>query len=388
MPIELEDNYSSGVNIKVIGIGGCGNNAVNRMIEDQMKGVEFIEVNTDQQALRKSLSEYQIPIGKKTTKGLGAGANPDVGAKAAEESKDDILTAIKGADMIFVTAGMGGGTGTGAAPVIARLAKEQGILVVGVVTKPFVFEGKKRMDAAEEGIKNLSEFVDSLIVIPNERLKQISETKITLLNAFKESDNVLKHGVQSLADLINGTGLINLDFADITAIMKDAGRAHMGVGTSNGREKTMEAAKLAISSPLLETNIYGSTRILVNITCSSDIGLEEVDAAMEMIKQEAHPDVNLIFGIFNDDEFNDRVDITVIATGFDGNSMATEEIPVKEVRNEIPKTAKADIEKEKEKETEQPEEVKPEEPEKVISDDDFDDILNMLKQTGNNRNRN
>ena len=388
MPIELEDNYSSGVNIKVIGIGGCGNNAVNRMIEDQMKGVEFIEVNTDQQALRKSLSEYQIPIGKKTTKGLGAGANPDVGAKAAEESKDDILTAIKGADMVFITAGMGGGTGTGAAPVIARLAKEQGILVVGVVTKPFVFEGKKRMDAAEEGIKNLSEFVDSLIVIPNERLKQISETKITLLNAFKESDNVLKHGVQSLADLINEVGLINLDFADITAIMKDAGRAHMGVGTSNGRDKTMEAAKLAISSPLLETNIKGSTRILVNITCSADIILDEVDAAMEMIKQEADTEVNLIFGIFYDDEFNDRVDITVIATGFDGNSMTTEEVPVKEIRNEIPKTAKGDIEKEKEKEVPKAEEPKEEETENVISDDDFDDILNMLKQTGNNRNRN
>jgi cell division protein FtsZ len=396
MPLELEDNYSSGVNIKVIGVGGGGNNAVNRMIEDQMKGVEFIEVNTDQQALRKALSEIKIAIGKKTTKGLGAGANPDVGAKAAEESKEEIMTAIKGADMVFVTTGMGGGTGTGAAPIIAKLAKEQGILVVGVVTKPFVFEGKKRMDAAEEGIKCLSEHVDSLIVIPNERLKQISETKITLMNAFKEADNVLKHGVQSIADLISETGAINLDFADVTAIMKDAGQAHMGVGSSNGRDKAMEAAKLAISSPLLETTIAGANRILVNVKCSPDIVLDEVDAAVDMIRQEANPDVNLILGVFFDDEFNDRVDMTVIATGFTDviakdDAEEVEAPPVREIRNDIPQKAKGDIEKEKEKEKEPvkpEEEVKPEEPEKVISDDDFDDILNMIKQAGNNRNRN
>ena len=384
MRLELED-YSSDVNIKVIGVGGGGNNAVNRMIKDEMKGVQFIAVNTDKQALKKSEADVTIVIGEKTTRGLGAGANPDVGAKAAEESRDEILDAIKGADMVFVTTGMGGGTGTGAAPVIARLAKDQGILTIGVVTKPFAFEGKKRMDVAEEGIKKLSDSVDSLIIIPNERLKQLSENKITLVNAMKEADNVLKHGVQSIADLITEVGFINRDFADVTAIMKDAGQAHMGVGSSTGREKAMEAAKIAISSPLLETTIKGAMRILVNVKCPPDIVLDEVYAALDMIQQEANPDVAFIPGILIDEAFADRVDITVIATGFTGGEIsAPETTPVKEIRNDIPKTAKGD--KDKEKEIAEPEEKEDkkesEEVDKMISDDDFDDILNIFKNTG------
>ena len=384
MPFELEDNYSSDVNIKVIGVGGGGNNAVNRMIEEQMKGVEFIAVNTDKQALRKSQSERVIAIGEKTTRGLGAGANPDVGAKAAEESKDEILDAIKGADMVFVTTGMGGGTGTGATPVIARLAKDMGILTIGVVTKPFAFEGRKRMDIAEDGIKKLSDNVDSLIIIPNERLKQLSENKITLMNAMKEADNVLKHGVQSISDLITQVGFINRDFADVTAIMKDAGQAHMGVGSSNGREKAMEAAKLAISSPLLETTIKGATRILVNVKCPPDIALDEVYAAIDMIQQEAHPDVVLIPGILIEDDFEDRVDITVIATGFNGAEIPGKtDTPVREIRNDIPRTAKGDKDKEVEKaKVEEEENKKSDEVDPVISDDDFDDILNIFKNTG------
>jgi cell division protein FtsZ len=380
MPFELEDNYSSVVNIKVIGVGGGGNNAVNRMIEDEMKGVEFISVNTDKQALRKAKSEIVIPIGEKVTRGLGAGANPDVGAKAAEESKDDILEAIKGADMVFVTTGMGGGTGTGATPVIARLAKDTGILTIGVVTKPFAFEGKKRMEVAEEGIKELSKNVDSLIIIPNERLKQLSDNKITFANAMKESDNVLKHGVQSISDLITEVGFINRDFADVTAIMKDAGQAHMGVGSSTGKEKAMAAAKLAISSPLLETTIKGATRILVNVKCSPDIILDEVDEAVAMIGQEANPEVTLIFGVLIDENFQDRVDITVIATGFTGENTVKSEVEtpaVKEARNDIPTAAKGDKEAEKEK-VEEKEEPKEKEKENSISDDDFNDILNIF----------
>lgn len=394
MPLELEDNYDSGVNIKVIGVGGGGNNAVNRMIEDQMKCVEFIAINTDKQALQKCLAENKIAIGEKITKGHGAGANPIVGEKAAEESSDDIKEAIKGADMVFVTTGMGGGTGTGASPVVARLAHEMGILTVGVVTKPFAFEGKKRMDAAEAGIEVLSNHVDSLIIIPNERLKQISVNKITLMNAFLEVDNILKHGVQSISDLINEAGFINRDFADVTAVMKDAGHAHMGVGSAQGKDRATEAAKLAISSPLLETTIEGASRILVNVKSSPDIGLDEIDEAVEMIRTEAHPEVAVIFGVLLDEEFDDRVDITVIATGFDdGKEPVT---PVKEVRKDIPRTAKND--KGRPTATATPSKAEPEKPkvenneedeagEKVISDDDFDDILNILKHTKNN-NRN
>lgn len=379
MSIEFDDSYDSGVNIKVIGVGGGGNNAVNRMIEDNMSGVEFIAVNTDKQALQRSKSEIQLIIGEKIAKGLGAGANPEIGRKAAEESQDDLKDVMKGADMVFVTTGMGGGTGTGAAPVIARLAKEMGILTVGVVTKPFVFEGKKKMDVAEAGIEELSKSVDSLIVIPNERLKQISANKITLMNAMKEADSVLKHGVQSISDLINETGLINLDFADVTTIMSDSGRAHMGVGTSSGKEKAIQAAKMAISSPLLETTIQGAGRLLVNVKCSPEIALDEVDEAVDMIRQEVNPEVTLIFGVLIDEAFDDRIDITVIATSFDGDN----NMGAKEIRKEIPKTAKGDKEKADKTDKSEEDGKKSGLQDEVISEDYFDDLINILKKNNN-----
>ncbi len=317
MPFELEQNFDSGVNIKVVGVGGGGSNAVNRMIETNIRGVEFIAINTDKQALNRSAASKKIPIGDKITKGHGAGANPEIGARAAEESQEEIASALKGADMVFITAGMGGGTGTGAAPVVAKLARDMGILTIGIVTKPFNFEGRRRMDAAEAGIKNFRDAVDSLIIIPNERLKLISETRITFANAFAEADNVLRRGVQSISDLINVPGIVNLDFADVTAVMQNAGSAHMGVGSAAGKDKATEAAKLAISSPLLETSIQGARGILINITASPDIGLEEIDVASTIIAEEAHPDAQIIWGAAFDDTLEDTMSITVVATGFD-----------------------------------------------------------------------
>ena len=313
-----EENFESDFNvkIKVVGVGGAGNNAVNHMVESGIKNVEFIAVNTDKAALIKSLASYKVAIGEKITKGHGAGGNPEIGAKSADENADDIAAALRGADMVFITAGMGGGTGTGAAPLVAKIARDMGILTVAVVTKPFDFEGKKRMVQAESGIVKLSENVDSLLVIPNERLKQISTTKITFLNAFTEADNVLKHGVTSIADLISDYGIINLDFADVTSIMKDAGLAHMGVGAASGKDKAEQAAKLAISSPLLETSISGARGILVNITASPDIGLDEMDTATNLITAEAHPDANIIWGATFDPKLEDVMRVTVIATGF------------------------------------------------------------------------
>ncbi|MBO4321918.1 MAG: cell division protein FtsZ, partial [Clostridia bacterium] len=310
------DLFESGVNIKVVGVGGGGNNAVNRMISSSIRGVEFIAVNTDRQALRSCNAPNQITIGEKITKGHGAGANADIGKRAAEESTDDIKAALAGADMIFIAAGMGGGTGTGAAPVVARLAREMGILTVAIVTKPFIFEGRKRMQQAETGINELSEFVDSLVVIPNERLKQVSDTRITLYNAFEIADDVLRRGVQSISELINGDGFINLDFADVTSVMQDAGYAHMGVGEGSGKDKAEIAAKAAISSPLLETSIKGATGILVNITISPDVGLEDADLASSMITAEADPDANVIWGVVFDENLDDQMKITIIATGF------------------------------------------------------------------------
>ncbi len=318
MPFELEANYDSGVNIKVVGVGGGGNNAVNRMIETNIKGVEFIAINTDKQALMRSSASKKIPIGDKITKGQGAGANPEIGARAAEESQEEIVAALKGADMVFITAGMGGGTGTGAAPIVAKIARDMNILTIGIVTKPFLFEGRRRMEAAEMGIENFRDTVDSLIIIPNERLKQISETRITFANAFAEADNVLRRGVQSISDLINVPGIVNLDFADVTAVMQNAGAAHMGVGTAQGKDKASEAAKLAISSPLLETSIQGARGILINVTASPDIGLEEIDVASTIIAEEAHPDAQIIWGAAFDDTLEDTMSITVVATGFDG----------------------------------------------------------------------
>ena len=316
MSFELDDNFESGVNIKVVGVGGGGGNAVNRMITSHIRGVEFICVNTDRQALLHSNAPNKIPIGEKITKGHGAGANPDVGCQAAEENLEEIKNALVGADMVFITTGMGGGTGTGAAPVVARAAKEMGILTVGIVTKPFAFEGKRRMAQAVSGIENLSQYVDSLVVIPNERLAQVSEARITLLNAFEIADDVLRQGVQSISELINVPGLVNLDFADVSSIMKDAGLAHMGVGEATGKDKAELAAKAAISSPLLETSISGATGILVSITGSPDIGLDDVIQASTMVSAEAHPDANIIWGANFDPELEDKMKVTIIATGF------------------------------------------------------------------------
>ena len=316
MEFDFEQVHDSGVKIKVIGVGGGGNNAVNRMISTNIRGVEFIAVNTDSMALDSSCAAKKLVIGDKITRGKGAGADPDVGKRSAEESIDAVKETLKGSDMVFITAGMGGGTGTGAAPVIAKAAKEMGILTVGIVTKPFSFEGKRRDAQAELGIAELSKYVDSLIVIPNERLKQVEDTHITLANAFEIADDVLRRGVQSVSELINVPGFINLDFADVTAIMKNAGYAHMGVGSAKGADKAQLAAVAAISSPLLETSIAGATGVLISITASEDIQLDEIDAASHMIHAEAHPDANIIWGATFDPQLVDEMRITIIATGF------------------------------------------------------------------------
>ena len=319
MTFEHDDTYESGVNIKVIGVGGGGNNAVNRMISSNIKGVEFITINTDRQALRRSDASQQLVIGEKLTSGFGAGANPQIGARAAEESIEEIKALLDGTDMVFITAGMGGGTGTGAAPVVARVAHEMDILTIGIVTKPFGFEGKRRMDQALAGIAELSQYVDSLVVIPNERLKQVTDTRITLQNAFEVADGVLARGTQSISDLISVSGFINLDFADVSSVMKNAGHAHMGVGSATGKDKAEMAARAAISSPLLESSISGARGILISITVSPDVGLEDVDVASNLIANEASPDANVIWGVTFDNELEDEMRITIIATGFDNN---------------------------------------------------------------------
>ena len=317
MAFGMDMGPESVVNIKVIGVGGGGNNVVNRMVHTGTKGVDFIAVNTDKQALTMSAATYKIQIGEKLTQGQGAGSDPEVGRKSAEESRTQIAKALEGANMVFITAGMGGGTGTGAAPIVADIAKEQDILTVGVVTKPFRFEGSRRMKQAEGGIAELRNKVDSLVIIPNERLKLASDTKITMQNAFEIADDVLQQAVQSISDLIKNTGFINLDFADVSAVMKDAGRAHMGVGRAAGKDKAEAAAKMAISSPLLETSINGARGVLINVTGSMDIGLEEVETAANLVQEAAHPDANLIFGAAFDDSLEDELRVTVIATGFD-----------------------------------------------------------------------
>ena len=337
MAFELDNDFESGVDIRVLGVGGGGNNAVNRMISSNIKGVEFIAINTDRQALARSGAGKKICIGEKVTAGKGAGADPEKGARAAEESADEIKDAIKGADMVFVATGMGGGTGTGAAPVVARIAKEMGVLTVGIVTKPFKFEGTRRMSQADEGIRELSKYVDSLVVIPNERLKEISDQKITLINAFGIADDVLKRGVKSISDLINVAGFVNLDFADVSAIMKDAGMAHMGVGEASGENKAVEAAKMAIASPLLETSISGANGILVNITVSPGVELDEADMASTMITEEAAHNANIIWGVNFDDSIEDTVRVTIIATGFD-KKVATKIAENEEIDVTIAKT--------------------------------------------------
>lgn len=303
--------------IKVIGCGGGGNNAVNRMIKEGLKNVEFIGINTDKQALILSQATEKIQIGDKLTRGLGAGANPDIGRKAAEESREEIAEAIKGADMVFITAGMGGGTGTGAAPLVAEIAKSMDILTVGVVTKPFPFEGRKRMLQAEQGIKELKDKVDTLVTIPNERLLSMVDKKTSLMEAFKLADDVLRQGVQGIADLITVSGIINLDFADIKTIMTNKGLAHMGIGTAAGEGRAVEAAKQAISSPLIETSIVGATGVLLNVTGGEDVGLLELNEACEIVRETADPDANIIFGTVIDENLGEDIKITVIATGFD-----------------------------------------------------------------------
>ena len=317
MTFDFDNGNAFGEVIKVIGVGGGGNNAGNRMVENNVKGVEFVAVNTDKQALLRCAAPTKILIGEKITKGRGAGANPEVGLRAAEENMDDVKAALADADMVFVTAGMGGGTGTGAAPVIAKMAKEMGILTIGVVTKPFAFEGPKKMALAEAGIENLRKVVDSIIMIPNERLKFVSETRITLSNAFQIADDVLRQGVQSITELIDTDAFVNLDFNDVGTVMRNAGLAHMGVGVGQGKDKAEVAAKAAISSPLLETSITGAKGIIINITSSPDIGLEEVEYASNLISKEANPEATIIWGAAFDANLEDEMKVTVIATGFE-----------------------------------------------------------------------
>ena len=311
MAFGLDTGPDNVVTIKVIGVGGGGNNVVNRMVKTGTKGVDFIAINTDKQALAVSSATFKIQIGEKLTGGQGAGSDPEVGRKSAEESRSAVSKALED------TAGMGGGTGTGAAPIVADIAKEMGILTVGVVTKPFNFEGRRRMLQAEKGIEELRTRVDSLVIIPNERLKFATDQKITFANAFEIADDVLRQAVQSISDLIKNTGFINLDFADVTAVMQNAGMAHMGVGRAGGKNKAEEAAKMAISSPLLETSINGAKGVLVNVTGSMDIGLEEVETAANLVQQAAHPDALIIFGAAFDDTLEDEIRVTVISTGFE-----------------------------------------------------------------------
>ena len=322
------------VKIKVIGVGGAGNNVINRMIEAGVTGVDFIVVNTDKQDLNKSICKNKIQIGEKLTGGMGAGSKPDVGKKSAEESRAAIAKVLENTDMVFITAGMGGGTGTGAAPIVADLAHEAGILTVGVVTKPFRFEGANRMRQAEQGIAELSGRVASLIIIPNDRLKYVTDQKITFANAFGIADDVLKQAVTSISELVGFSDrvIINLDFADVSAVMKDAGRAHMGVGVATGREKAEQAAQAAVASPLLETSINGATGVLVNVTGSSELTLDDVETAAGIVQEAANPDANIIFGATCADDFEDQMRVTVIATGFE---QGMESVPV-----DAPKTAK------------------------------------------------
>ena len=318
--LEIKINESEGsAKIVVVGVGGAGNNAVNRMVDEDIVGVEFVGVNTDRQALQFCKAPTAIQIGEKLTKGLGAGAKPEVGEKAAEENLDDLKEAIKGADMVFVTCGMGGGTGTGAAPIIAGLAKEMGILTVGVVTKPFSFEGRTRMNNAQSGIERLKESVDTLIVIPNDKLLQLVDRRTTMPEALKKADEVLQQAVQGITDLINIPGLINLDFADVQTVMKDKGIAHIGIGNATGDDKAIDAMKIAVSSPLLETTIEGATNVLINI--AGDVSLPEVHEAASYVQELAGEDANIIFGATYDENATDEVTITVIATGVEDKNL-------------------------------------------------------------------
>ena len=319
MDFKAETGPENVVTIKVVGVGGAGNNVVNRMVKAGTPGVEFIAVNTDRQALAVSNADQKIQIGEKLTRGQGAGSDPDVGKRAAEESRNNLAKAMENADLVFITSGQGGGTGTGASPTVAEIAREAGCLTVGVVTKPFKFEGKRRMEQANAGIQELLGKVDSLLIIPNDRLKYATDQKITLANAFEIADDVLQQAVTSISDLIKNTGFINLDFADVTCIMKDAGYAHMGVGHAAGKGKAEDAARMAVASPLMETSITGARGVLINITGSEDMTLEDVEAAANLVQEAAHPDANIIFGASFDESLQDEIRVTVIATGFEDN---------------------------------------------------------------------
>ena len=376
MAFGLDTGPDTVVTIKVIGVGGGGNNVVNRMVKSGTKGVDFIAVNTDKQALAVSSATQKIQIGEKLTGGQGAGSDPEVGRKSAEESRGAVSKALEDADMVFITAGMGGGTGTGAAPIVADIAKEMGILTVGVVTKPFKFEGRRRMMQAEKGIEELRTRVDSLVIIPNERLKYATDQKITFANAFEIADDVLRQAVQSISDLIRDTGFINLDFADVTAIMKNAGMAHMGVGRAAGKGKAEEAAKMAISSPLLETSINGAKGVLVNVTGSTEIGLDEVDVAANMVQEAAHPDALIIFGATFDDTLEDEVRVTVIATGFEERE---DNIP-----NNLFSNAGEKEKKNREQQAGQEQSEQKKEPAAAApsADDPFEDIFKIFNRGG------
>ena len=364
MSFEFDNEAEETVQIKVIGVGGGGGNAVNRMVDSGVKCVEFICINTDRQALLRSKATHKIQIGEKITRGKGAGSKPEIGQRAAEESRDEIVAAIKGADMVFITAGMGGGTGTGAAPVVAQVAREMGILTIGIVTKPFAFEGQKRMEQAENGVALLREQVDSLVVIPNERLKLASQQRITLMNAFIVADDVLRQGVQSISDLILLPGLVNLDFADVTSIMKDAGYAHMGVGHASGKDKAEVAANMAISSPLLETAINGAKGVIINVTASPDIGLDEIETASSLIAKQADKNANIIWGAAFDEAMDDEISVTVIATGF---SKRESEFPVPKPQKPIESSRNFSSNQSNEK------------PKNNNDDDSFYDIMSIFK---------
>lgn len=374
MDFKAEVGPENVVTIKVVGIGGAGNNVVNRMVKSGTQGVEFIAVNTDKQALAVSSADQKIQIGEKLTHGQGAGSDPEVGKKSAEESRNNIAKAVEDADMVFITAGMGGGTGTGAAPTVADIAREAGILTVGVVTKPFKFEGKRRMDQANDGIKEMLGKVDSLLIIPNDRLKYATDQKVTLANAFEIADDVLRQAVTSISDLIKNTGFINLDFADVTCIMKNAGFAHMGVGRAAGKGKAEDAARMAVASPLMETSINGAHGVLINITGSEDMGLEDVEAAANLVQEAAHPDANIIFGATFDESMQDEIRVTVIATGFEEAPTAKQPAQAKKAEPAFDKQQgmfTAASEKAAEK--------KPEEPAKASGEEDpFDSIFKIF----------
>ena len=327
MDFKAEAGPENVVTIKVVGVGGAGNNVVNRMVKAGTQGVEFVAINTDRQALAVSNADQKLQIGEKMTRGQGAGSDPEIGKRSAEESRNNIAKAVEDADMVFITAGMGGGTGTGAAPVVAEIAKDAGLLTVGVVTKPFKFEGKRRMDQANAGIKELLGRVDSLLIIPNDRLKFATDQKVTLANAFEIADDVLLQAVTSISNLIKNTGFINLDFADVNCIMRNAGFAHMGVGHAAGKGKAEEAARMAVASPLMETSINGAHGVLINITGSEDMDLEDVETAASLVQEAAHPDANIIFGATFDNSLDDEIRVTVIATGFEEGGAAAQAAP-------------------------------------------------------------